>query len=63
VKRPSTIQGIDKVADVDKLLGCLLPWRLTNDDFLSMNPDEDQRMALRRMSEKQLVDLLNHLGF
>lgn len=62
-KRPSTIQGIDKLADVDELLGSLLPWRLTNEDFLRMNRDEDQRSALRRMGEKQLVGLLDHMGF
>lgn len=63
VKRPSTIQGVDKVANVDEVLGSLLPWRLTNEDFLRMNPDEDERMALRRMGERQLVGLLDHMGF
>ncbi|KAJ8058569.1 hypothetical protein OCU04_012747 [Sclerotinia nivalis] len=63
VKRPSTILGIDTVVDVDVLLGLLLPWRLINEDFLRMNPDEDQRMALRRMGERQLKGLLKHLGF
>jgi hypothetical protein len=62
-KRPSTIQGMDKVADVDEVLGLLLPWRLTNEDFLRMNPDEGQRIALRRIAERQLVGLLDHLGF
>lgn len=63
VKRPSTIQGIDKFADVDGILSSLLPWRLTNDDFLRMNQDEDQRLALRRMGERELVSVLDHLGF
>ena len=63
VKRPSTIQGIDKIADVNEVLCCLLPWRLTNQDFLRMNDEVDQINALKRMSEKQLVGLLNHLGF
>ncbi|KAF7557456.1 hypothetical protein G7Z17_g659 [Cylindrodendrum hubeiense] len=63
VKRPSTIQGIDRVADVDEVLGSLLPWRLTNEDFLSMNPDKDETMAFRRVAEKQLVSLLDHAGF
>ncbi|KAK3994575.1 kinase-like domain-containing protein [Cladorrhinum sp. PSN332] len=62
-KRPSTIQGIDKLADVDELLGSLKPWRLTNTDFLRMNKDEGQRMALRRMGEEQLAAVLDHLGF
>ncbi|KAH9211854.1 hypothetical protein DL95DRAFT_437065 [Leptodontidium sp. 2 PMI_412] len=63
VKRPSTIRGIEKLADIDEILGTLVPWRLSNEDFLSMNRDEDQRMALRRMSEEKLVGLLDHLGF
>ncbi|KAH8885617.1 hypothetical protein GQ53DRAFT_845296 [Thozetella sp. PMI_491] len=63
VKRPSTIQGIDKLADVDEVLGSLLPWRLTNEDFLRMNQDEGQRKALRDMGESQLVGLLSHMGF
>ncbi|RYP75903.1 hypothetical protein DL771_002167 [Monosporascus sp. 5C6A] len=63
VKRPSTIQGINKLADVDELLGSLTPWRLINTDFLRMNTDEGQRMAVRRMSEEQLVAVLDHLGF
>lgn len=61
VKRPSTIQGIEKVADVYELLSSLKPWRLTNEDFLRMNSDEDERMALRRMAEEQLVAVLNHI--
>ena len=63
VKRPSTIQGVDKIADVDEVLGCLLPWRLVNEDFLRLNQDEDTIMALRRMGERQLVGLLDHMGF
>jgi len=63
VKRPSTIPGIEKLADIDEILGALVPWRLCNEDFLSMNQDEDQRMALRRMSEGKLVGLLDHVGF
>jgi hypothetical protein len=63
VKRLSTIQRINKVADIEEVLGSLLPWRLTNEDFLRMNPDEDHRMALRRMGERRLVSLLDHIGF
>lgn len=63
VRRPSTIRGVDKIADVDELLGSLSPWRLTNDDFLRMNQDEDQRTALRRMAERQLKSVLAHMGF
>lgn len=63
VKRPSTIPGIDKLADLDELLGALTPWRLINKDFLRMNTDEGQRMALKRMAEEQLVAVLEHIGF
>ncbi|KAK3302842.1 phosphotransferase enzyme family-domain-containing protein [Chaetomium strumarium] len=63
VKRPSTIQGIDKLADVDELLGSLLPFILTNGDFLRMNTDENQRKDMKAMSERKLVGLLEHLGF
>ncbi|KAI3325201.1 kinase-like domain-containing protein [Xylariaceae sp. AK1471] len=63
VKRPSSIQGIDKIADVDELLGSLSPWTLANEDYLRMNPEEDHRMELRRRSERQLVGLLGHMGF
>ena len=63
VKRPSTIEGIDKLADVDELLGALAPWRLINKDFLRMNTDEGQRQALKRMGEEQLVAVLEHIGF
>jgi len=62
-KRPSTIPGIDKLADTDEILGSLVPWRLTNEDFLRMNQDEVTRAALRRIAEGHLVNLLDHLGF
>ncbi|KAH9910004.1 hypothetical protein F4778DRAFT_28701 [Xylariomycetidae sp. FL2044] len=63
VMRPSSIRGIDKIADFDEVLGALVPWTLLNEDYLRMNPDEDQRWASRLNSEKQLVGLLSHLGF
>lgn len=63
VRRPSTIQGIDRLSDVDKFLSSLLPWRLTNGDFLRMNTDEEKREVQRSMSERQLVSLLHHMGF
>ncbi|ORY70468.1 uncharacterized protein BCR38DRAFT_107309 [Pseudomassariella vexata] len=62
-KRPSTMQGVDRVANVDEILGALVPWRLANEDFLRMNADEDTIMALRRIGERQLVSLLDHVGF
>ncbi|KAI1126653.1 kinase-like domain-containing protein [Nemania abortiva] len=63
VNRPSEIEGIEQIADVDAVLNCLSPWRLTNGDFLRMNPGEDQRAALRRMAERELTVLLDHVGF
>ncbi|KAH6630172.1 hypothetical protein B0J18DRAFT_474823 [Chaetomium sp. MPI-SDFR-AT-0129] len=63
VRRPSTIPGIDKLADVDELLGALSPFILTNEDFLRMNTDEDQRRGMKAMRERKLVALLEHLGF
>ncbi|KAF2963489.1 hypothetical protein GQX73_g10081 [Xylaria multiplex] len=63
VKRPSSIRGIGKIADVDEVVGSLSPWTLTNEDYLRMNMGEDHRVELRRRSERQLVGLLDHLGF
>jgi hypothetical protein len=62
VKRPSTVLGIDKFADVDRVLSSLLPWRLTNDDFLRISQDEDQTLELRRMGERELASVLDHMG-
>ncbi|KAI1174281.1 phosphotransferase enzyme family-domain-containing protein [Nemania sp. FL0916] len=62
VKRPSNIQGIDKVADVDAVLRAVLPWHLTNRDFLQMQPDGAVEF-FRNRGEEQLVKLLSHLGF
>lgn len=63
VKSPSTLPGIDKLADADRVLGSLLPWRLTNEDFLRMSQDEDTRAVLKRFAEGYLVSLLDRLGF
>lgn len=63
VKRPSPILGIDKIADVDEVLGSLLPWTLTNQDYLRLNPEEDHIVTLRRKSGGQLVGLLDRLEF
>lgn len=63
VKRPSTIRGVEKIADVEKLLSLLLPWRLTNEDALRRNPNEEKRKALKRASEQEIVEFLAHLGF
>ena len=58
VKRPCMIEGVDRVLDIDEILDSLLPWKLSNEDFLRMNTDDDQRMAWRSSSEKKLMDLL-----
>ncbi|KAI1128594.1 kinase-like domain-containing protein [Nemania abortiva] len=63
VKRPSSIEGIGNIANVDEVLGCLSPWTLANEDYLRLNPEEDHRLELRRRSEKNLVGLLDYMGF
>lgn len=62
VRRPSTIAGIGEVADVDTVLGALLPWHVSNTDFLSMQP-EGAAGFFKERGETQLVNLLEHLGF
>ncbi|TVY83181.1 3-oxoacyl-[acyl-carrier-protein] reductase FabG [Lachnellula suecica] len=42
VLRPRTMPGIDKVADVDAVLGGILPWRLTNSDILRMQSEKER---------------------
>jgi hypothetical protein len=37
VKRPSTIPGIEKPADIDEILGALAPRTLCNEDFLRLH--------------------------
>ncbi|TGJ86253.1 hypothetical protein E0Z10_g2563 [Xylaria hypoxylon] len=62
VKRPATIRGIDKVADVDTILRTILPWRVSNSDILRMQ-SEKVIMKCRDENETQLVQLLERLGF
>jgi hypothetical protein len=62
VKRPRTIEGIEKVADVDTVLRTILPWRLSNPDVLRLQ-SEEVIVKCRRQNEKQLVKLLDYLGF
>lgn len=62
VKRPKTIRGIDKVADVDAVLCTVLPWRLTNADVLRMQ-SENVIKKCRDESEEQLIKILSRLGF
>jgi hypothetical protein len=62
VKRPRTIEGIDKVADVDAVLRTLLPWRISNSDILRLQ-SEEVIMKCRNDSEEQMVKILSRLGF
>ncbi|KAI0898664.1 hypothetical protein F4806DRAFT_507438 [Annulohypoxylon nitens] len=62
VRRPATIEGIDKVADVDTILRTILPWRLNNSDIVRMQ-SEQVMMKCKEENEKQLVQLLERLGF
>ncbi|OCL06955.1 hypothetical protein AOQ84DRAFT_409907 [Glonium stellatum] len=62
VKRPRTIKGIEKVADVDTVLRTILPWRLSNPDILRRQ-SEEVIIKCRRQNEEQLLKLLDYLGF
>lgn len=62
VKRPATIEGIDKVADVDTILRTILPWRVSNSDIVRMQ-SEKVIMKCKEENEAQLVQLLERLGF
>lgn len=62
VKRPKTIQGIEKTADVDTVLRTILPWRLSNPEIL-LRQSEGVIAKCRRENEEQLERLLEYLGF
>lgn len=62
VKRPRTMKGIEKVADVDAVLRSILPWRVTNSDVLRLQ-SEGVILKCRDENEAQLVKLLEHLGY
>lgn len=62
VKRPGTIKGIDKVADVDTILCAILPWRVTNADILARQTEE-VIIECRNENEDHLDKLLSRLGF
>lgn len=62
VKRPRTMKGIEKVADVDAVLRSILPWRVSNSDILRLQP-EKVILKCRDENEGQLIKLLSHLGF
>lgn len=62
VKRPRTIKGIEKVADVDTVLRTILPWRLCNPDIVRRQ-SEEVLIKLKHENEKQLLRLLDYLGY
>ncbi|KAK4675446.1 hypothetical protein QC764_0078190 [Podospora pseudoanserina] len=62
VRRPRTIDGTDKVADVDAILCAILPWRVTNAEILA-RPTEEVIIECRNDNEKHLDKLLARLGF
>lgn len=62
VKRPRTMKGIEKVANVDTILRTIIPWRLSNPDIVRRQ-SEEVLIKHRRENEKQLLKLLDYLGF
>lgn len=44
-------------------LSFLLLFTISNEDFFRLVPDEEERMAMRSVDEKQLMRMLDHLGF
>lgn len=60
--RPSTIEGIDDVADIDAILRGIAPWRLTNSTMLRVQ-SEGVLTQLRDEGEKNLAKMLKRLGF
>ncbi|EEQ28075.1 conserved hypothetical protein [Microsporum canis CBS 113480] len=62
VERPRTIDGIDKVADVDAVLRGILPWRLSNSDIVRLQ-SEEVKLGHREKCEKELRNMLVRLGF
>lgn len=62
VKRPRTMKGIEKIADVDTVLRSILPWRVSNSDILRLQ-SEEVILKCKDENEIQLIKLLDHLGF
>ncbi|KAL4938047.1 hypothetical protein BDV06DRAFT_226389 [Aspergillus oleicola] len=62
VKRPRTITGIDKVADVDAILRMIVPWRLSNEDISGMQ-SKSAIVKYWGQCEEQLEKMLERLGF
>ena len=62
MKRPRTMKGIEKVADVDGVVRSILPWRVHNSDIVRLQ-SEDAILKCRNDNEAQLSKLLDHLGY
>jgi hypothetical protein len=62
MRRPSTIPGIEKVAEVDAVLQAVLPWHVSNGDFLRRQP-EGAAERFRKRGEEALVKVLEHVGY
>ncbi|KAE9372473.1 hypothetical protein N431DRAFT_439578 [Stipitochalara longipes BDJ] len=61
VKRPRTMEGMEKVAEVDALLQAVLPFHVTNTEKLNLQSEEDT-VKHRYDGEKYLEKILDHLG-
>jgi hypothetical protein len=62
VRRAKTIEGIEKVADVDAILRGVMPWRVTNADMMRIQ-SKDVIMRCRNEGEQHLSRMLGRLGF
>lgn len=62
VLRPSTMRGIEHVADVNAVLTAITPWRITNPDIMKMQ-SEEVKARYREDSEEQPINILARLGF
>lgn len=62
VQRPRTMEGIDKVADIDATLQGITPWRVTNPDMMRIQ-SEEVIVNCRNEGEKNLMKMLQRLGF
>ena len=62
VQRLRTMEGIDKVADIDAILRGITPWRVTN-SYMMCVQSEEVIMKCRNEGEKHLIKMLQRLGF
>ncbi|KLU87122.1 hypothetical protein MAPG_06127 [Magnaporthiopsis poae ATCC 64411] len=60
-KRPSTIVGMENIANVDSLLSAVLPFQLSNPDFLH-GKEQAEVDQMRRYFGRKLVALMEHMG-